>query len=65
MAVFTVDSDSILTSTAAVRGTIERLQAESNGMLAASSGSGRDTWAKSYCVSCPCSSLTGTEPCTL
>lgn len=34
MAVFTVDSDSILASTAAVRGTIDRLQAESNAMLA-------------------------------
>jgi len=34
MAVFTVDSDSILTSTASVRGTIDRLQAESNAMLA-------------------------------
>ncbi|MGU3645232.1 WXG100 family type VII secretion target [Microbacterium sp. C23T] len=34
MAVFTVDSDSILTSTATVRGTIDRLQAESNAMLA-------------------------------
>jgi 6 kDa early secretory antigenic target len=34
MAVFAVDSDSILTSTTAVRGTIDRLQAESNAMLA-------------------------------
>ncbi len=34
MAVFTVDSDSILTSTATVRGTIDRLQAESDAMLA-------------------------------
>ncbi|GAA5207446.1 WXG100 family type VII secretion target [Microbacterium kyungheense] len=34
MAVFTVDSDSILTSTTTVRATIDRLQAESNAMLA-------------------------------
>lgn len=34
MAVFTVDSDSILTSTATVRGTVDRLQAESDAMLA-------------------------------
>ena len=34
MAVFSVDSDAVLASTAAVRGTIERLQAESNAMLA-------------------------------
>ena len=34
MAVFSVDSDSILTSTTSVRGTIERLQAESQSMLA-------------------------------
>ena len=34
MAVFTVDSDTILASTASVRGTIHRLQAESDAMLA-------------------------------
>lgn len=34
MAVFAVDSDSILASTASVRGTIDRLQAESDAMLA-------------------------------
>ncbi len=34
MAVFSVDSDAVLSSTAAVRGTIDRLQAESNAMLA-------------------------------
>lgn len=34
MAVFAVDSDAVLASTAAVRGTIDRLQAESNAMLA-------------------------------
>ena len=34
MAVFSVDSDAVLASTAAVRGTIDRLQAESNAMLA-------------------------------
>ena len=33
-AVFSVDSDAVLASTAAVRGTIDRLQAESNAMLA-------------------------------
>jgi WXG100 family type VII secretion target len=34
MAVFSVDSDAVLASTAAVRGTIDRLQAESDAMLA-------------------------------
>jgi early secretory antigenic target protein ESAT-6 len=34
MAVFTVDSDTILASTTSVRGTIDRLQAESDAMLA-------------------------------
>ena len=34
MAVFSVDSDAVLTSTAAMRGTIERLQAETSTMLA-------------------------------
>lgn len=34
MAVFSVDSDAVLATTAAVRGTIERLQAESNAMMA-------------------------------
>ncbi|WP_194395977.1 WXG100 family type VII secretion target [Microbacterium atlanticum] len=34
MAVFTVDSDTILASTASVRATIDRLQAESDAMLA-------------------------------
>ncbi|MFT4220720.1 MAG: WXG100 family type VII secretion target [Microbacterium sp.] len=33
MAVFSVDSDSILTATAAVRGTADRLEAESSTML--------------------------------
>ena len=33
MAVFSVDSDAVLTSTAAMRGTIERLQAETSTML--------------------------------
>lgn len=33
MAVFSVDSDAVLTSTTAVRGTIDRLQAESAAML--------------------------------
>ena len=33
MAVFSVDSDAVLATTAAVRGTIERLQAESNAMM--------------------------------
>ena len=31
--IFSVDSDAVLTSTAAVRGTIERLQAEASAML--------------------------------
>ena len=34
MAVFQVDSDAVLASTAAIRGTIERVQAESAAMLA-------------------------------
>jgi early secretory antigenic target protein ESAT-6 len=34
MAVFSVDSDAVLSSTAAVRGTIDRLHAESASMLA-------------------------------
>jgi len=34
MAVFHVDSDAVLASTAAIRGTIERVQAESAAMLA-------------------------------
>jgi len=34
MAVFSVDSDAVLTATAAVRGTIDRLEAESASMLA-------------------------------
>lgn len=34
MAVFSVDSDAVLSATAGVRGTIERLQAESNAMMA-------------------------------
>ena len=34
MAVFSVDSDAVLAGTATVRGTIERLQAESQSMLA-------------------------------
>jgi WXG100 family type VII secretion target len=34
MAVFSVDSDGLLTATAGVRGTIDRLQAESNAMMA-------------------------------
>ncbi|HWI30277.1 MAG TPA: WXG100 family type VII secretion target [Microbacterium sp.] len=33
MAVFSVDSDAVLTSTAAMRGTIDRLQAETSTML--------------------------------
>jgi len=33
MAVFSVDSDAVLTATAAVRGTAERLEAESSAML--------------------------------
>lgn len=33
MAVFSVDSDAVLSATAAVRTTIERLQAESNAMM--------------------------------
>jgi WXG100 family type VII secretion target len=33
MAVFSVDSDAVIASTAAVRGTIERLQAESTAMM--------------------------------
>jgi early secretory antigenic target protein ESAT-6 len=33
MAVFSVDSDAVLATTAAVRGTIERLQAESSSMM--------------------------------
>lgn len=33
MAVFSVDSDAVLTATAAVRGTIERLEAEASAML--------------------------------
>ena len=33
MAVFSVDSDAVLATTASVRGTIERLQAESNAMM--------------------------------
>jgi early secretory antigenic target protein ESAT-6 len=33
MAVFSVDSDAVLAATAGVRGTIERLQAESNAMM--------------------------------
>ncbi|KRB38896.1 UNVERIFIED_CONTAM: WXG100 family type VII secretion target [Microbacterium sp. SLM126] len=34
MAVYSVDSDAVLAATAGVRGTIERLQAESNAMMA-------------------------------
>ncbi|WP_137846076.1 WXG100 family type VII secretion target [Microbacterium sp. 2FI] len=34
MAVFSVDSDAVLASTTAVRGTIERIQAETNAMMA-------------------------------
>ncbi|MDE0547114.1 WXG100 family type VII secretion target [Microbacterium sp. C7(2022)] len=34
MAVFSVDSDAVLASTATVRATIDRLNAESNAMLA-------------------------------
>lgn len=34
MAVFSVDSDAVLTATAQVRGTADRLQAESHAMLA-------------------------------
>jgi WXG100 family type VII secretion target len=34
MAVFSVDSDAVLAATAGVRGTIERLQAESGAMMA-------------------------------
>lgn len=34
MAVFSVDSDGLLAATAGVRGTIDRLQAESNAMMA-------------------------------
>lgn len=34
MAVFSVDSDAVLTATSAVRGTIERLEAESLSLLA-------------------------------
>ena len=33
MAVFSVDSDAVLATTAAVRGTIDRLQAETQAML--------------------------------
>ncbi|GAB2835074.1 WXG100 family type VII secretion target [Microbacterium insulae] len=33
MAVFSVDSDAVLAATAGVRGTIDRLQAESNAMM--------------------------------
>lgn len=33
MAVFSVDSDAVLTATAAVRGTAERLEAETSAML--------------------------------
>ncbi|WP_169581061.1 MULTISPECIES: WXG100 family type VII secretion target [Microbacterium] len=34
MAVFSVDSDAVMAATAAVRNTIDRLQAESNAMMA-------------------------------
>ncbi|MFT4212187.1 MAG: WXG100 family type VII secretion target [Microbacterium sp.] len=34
MAVFSVDSDAVFAATAAIRGTIERLQAESGALLA-------------------------------
>lgn len=34
MAVFSVDSDAVLSTTAAVRGTIDRLQGETQAMLA-------------------------------
>jgi 6 kDa early secretory antigenic target len=34
MAVFSVDSDAVLTTTAAMRGSIERLEGESAGLLA-------------------------------
>ncbi len=34
MAVYSVDSDAVLTATGAVRGTVERLEAESAAMLA-------------------------------
>ncbi|GAA2008109.1 WXG100 family type VII secretion target [Microbacterium ulmi] len=34
MAVFSVDSDAVLTATASVRGTADRLQAETQAMLA-------------------------------
>lgn len=34
MAVFSVDSDAVLSSTTAVRGTIERLQAETSALMA-------------------------------
>ncbi|MFV0319516.1 MAG: WXG100 family type VII secretion target [Microbacterium sp.] len=34
MAVFSVDSDAVLTATTAVRGTADRLEAESSAMLA-------------------------------
>lgn len=34
MAVFSVDSDAVLTATASVRGTAERLEAETSSMLA-------------------------------
>ncbi len=33
MAVFSVDSDAVLAATAGLRGTIDRLQAESNAMM--------------------------------
>jgi WXG100 family type VII secretion target len=33
MAVYSVDSDAVLATTAAVRGTIDRLQAETNAMM--------------------------------
>ena len=33
MAVFSVDSDAVLSTTAAVRGTIDRLQGETNAMM--------------------------------
>ncbi|MET0735372.1 MAG: WXG100 family type VII secretion target [Microbacterium sp.] len=34
MAVFSVDSDAVLTSTSTVRGTIDRLQGETNALMA-------------------------------
>lgn len=49
MAVFAVDSDAVIAQSAAVRGTIERLQAESTAMMAQLTNL-QSTWTGSAAV---------------